>query len=158
LKWEKAKKIIIATILVNVVIRLIFCLLCLTISDAQIRSLESAHNPNVLSRLFVTPLEYTAISWKKNEKPILASILVHFCSQRDKNNALCYAAFHGSYEVMGVLLEAGANPNCRMTGGGYYSGYTPLQIAQDKGNFMMRGNDYRRERIIKRLVQAGATE
>lgn len=166
--WRKIIKIGIAVASVMLAIR--FCIsftVHAMLSYRQLNQLEGRNDPDsIRCRLSISPLEATAINSHNDgisEKPMLASILVHFSSQQDKNNALCYAAFYGSIEVLQVLLDNGANPNCRMRSKGTYGvyKYTPLQIVLNNNpndpapEFNLNNH---RDATIKLLIQAGAVE
>ena len=149
INWGKIIKIAIAVATVTLVIRFfVSCTFHEILDTTDLNQLEGRNDPDsIRCFLSISPLEATAVNYIVSEKPMLASILVHFSSQQDKNNALCYAAHFGSIEVTQVLLDNGANPNCTMRSKGTYGvkGYTPLMIANN-------------DTVIKLLVRAGAVE
>ena len=156
---KKVKRIIIAAISLLAVTKLVFIVLTYDLSNLTLRNLEEvAQKDPEYARFggFVTALEYSAVSHEesKKEKPLLAWILVHCSTQKNKNSALRYAIYFGSNEVLDILLKNGADVNHRISLK-QYAGDTPLLFAV-KENWRGVHWNQNMDLTIQMLIDAGA--
>lgn len=158
MRRRKVKRIIIAAISLLAVTKLVFIVLTYDLSNRTLRDLEEVAQKNPeYARFggFVTALEYSAVSHEesKKEKPLLAWILVHCSTQKNKNSALRYAIYFGSNEVLDILLKNGADVNHRISLK-QYAEDTPLLFA-----VKVNGHAYWNQNMdltIQMLIDAGA--
>ncbi|KAK7224620.1 hypothetical protein V2G26_012623 [Clonostachys chloroleuca] len=108
------------------------------------------HSPNVLNNCDKSPIWYAAMNGKADTMNLLLTAGADVDGGSSASTALHEACRIGSLGTVKLLLTAGANIEARS---GSWEGYTPLQIAADKGHLeIVHG----RLEIVERLLASGA--